>query len=281
MLNFLVLTKTYNEKDFLYWYRYHKNMFQLARFVFLDNDSPVNILRIVSSKDIVLPIHGFPNQHNLYNRIFNGSNIFQEGDFVSIIDDDEYLYFNDKNDTANVSIIEEVLAKADKDVLLVPQILISTNELLEDRFDKYPLPCSHIYRRTDVGTTSKSIIRYHKGSVYDFTVNTVGGTRGHIPSIDGKVEGFSFAWWKSKDSVEPEVVTFEVPNPPFVAVDYDSNIRLYHYHIKSKKDWEIKIARGSCASRVPWYAEKIEENKFFGGYTVKDLSMKELYEQHC
>lgn len=280
MLNFLVLTKTYNEKDFLYWYRYHRNMFPMARFVFLDNESPVNLLNIISAKDVLLPVHGFPDQHNLYNRMFNESNIFQDGDFVSIIDDDEYLYFQDRNDKGNVSVFEEVLEKAGKDVLLIPQILISTRTVLDDRHEQYPLPCSHTYRRNDVGTTSKAVIHFHKGFTYDFTVNGVGGTRGHVPAINGKVEGYSFAWWKKEDSVEPEVVTFPVPNPPFVRVDYDSNIRLYHYHVKSRKDWDIKIARGSCASRIPWYPTRLEEHQFFGGYDTEDLDMKGVYEQH-
>lgn len=281
MLNFLVLTKTHDKWDFLYWYRFHCNLYPSARFVILDNESPVNLLGIVNSKDIVIPIQGFPDQHNLYNKVFNDMNLFKDGDFVSIIDDDEYLYFKDRNDPVDVSSLEEVLKKADKDVLLVPQILISTREVLNDRHDRQPLPCSHTYRRNDVGTTSKAIIRYRKGDIYDFTVNGVGGTRGHIPAINGNMEGYSFAWWKKEGSIEPEVITFHVPNPPFVAVDYSSNIRLYHFHVKSRKDWDIKIARGSCATRVPWYKERLEENVFFGGYDTEDLDMKELYERYA
>lgn len=280
MINYLVLTKTHNEKDFCFWYKYHRNLIPSARFVFLDNESPVNLIKLVNKKDLVLPIAGFPDQHNLYNKIFN-SHIFNDGDYVIIIDDDEYLYFNDKNDLNHVSFIEDVLKKADKDNLLVPQVLISQQTVPDNRPEKLPLPYTHTYRRNDKATTCKSIIRYNSKSTYDFTVNTSGGTRGHIPAIDGKVEGYYFTWWKKHDEVDVEVVTYPVPNPPFADVDYSSNIRLYHYHIKSKEDWDIKIARGSCALKKPWYSEKLEENKFYGGYDTLDLDMKELYERNC
>lgn len=280
MIHYLVLIRAHNEKDFLYWYEYHRNLTPNARFVFLDNESTVNLYNIVKHDDVVLPITGFPDQHNLYNKIFNNSKLFVDGDFVIIIDDDEYLYFNDKNDPNHTSFIEDVLVRADKDNLLIPQILISKQEVPAARHENLPLPYTHTYRRNDIATTCKSIIRYNSGARYDFTVNTSGGTRGHIPAIDGIVEGYYFTWWKKHDAVDVEVLTFPVPNPPFANVDYDSNIRLYHYHIKSLEDWDIKVARGSCALRKPWYSNVLTENKFYGGYDTLDLDMMELYERN-
>ena len=264
----------------MYWYQYHRRLVPTARFVFLDNESEINLYECVDRKEIILPVSGFPDQHNLYNKIFNDSHIFSDGDYVVIFDDDEYLYFNDKNDHSDVCFFEDVLVSAGKDNLLIPQVLISQQKVPEDRHYALPLPITHLYRRNDLATTCKSIIHYNSKSTYDFTVNTSGGTRGHIPSIDGKVDGYYFTWWKKQGEIGVETMTYAVPNPPFATVDYDSNIRLYHFHIKSRKDWNKKVARGSCASRKPWYSTKLEENKFYGGYNTLDTDMKELYERN-
>ena len=282
MINYLVLIKAYNTADFKYWYSYHKHLIPTARFVFLDNESAINLFELTDKKDIILPIVGFPDQHNLYNKIFNNSHLFSDGDYVIIIDDDEYLYFHDKNDNSHSCFVEDVLRQAAKPNLLVPQVLISQPTVPDSRPDKLPLPYTHIYRRNDLATTCKSIICYNSKSKYDFTVNTSGGTRGHIPSIDGKIEGFYFTWWKKKeDLVGVETLTFPVPNPPFAIVDYNSNVRLYHFHIKSKEDWKIKVERGSCAQKTPWYSSILEENKFYGGYDTLDMDMKEQYERNA
>lgn len=281
MIYFLLLVKAHNEADFRYWYRYHRRLVPQAKFVILDNESTVNLFNIVDRQEIILPITGFPDQHNLYTRVFNDYRLFKDGDFVQILDDDEFLYFNDKNDPMGTVFYEDVLKKCDKEVLLIPQILISTQEVKDNRYDQAPLPTTHTYRRSDKATTCKSIIRYDSKHKYDFTVNTSGGTRGHIPAVDGKVEGFYFTWWKNHDAPIPEVVTYPLINPPFAEVDYSSNVRLYHYHIKSRKDWDIKIARGSCALKTPWYKAKLEDNVFYGGYDTEDTDMKELYERYC
>lgn len=280
MIYFLLLTKTHNEEDFIFWYRFHKRLIPTAKFVILDNESTVNLFKLVDKNEIILPIEGFPDQHNLYNKIFNEMNIFKDGDHVVILDDDEYIYFKDKNDEMDISSFEEVIMACDKEVLMIPQILISTEEVRLDRYEKLPIPITHTYRRNDKATTCKSIIKYNNKRTYDFTANTAGGTRGHIPSIDGKVEGHYFAWWKKNGGVGVEVVTYPLVNPPFADVDYKNNIRLYHYHIKSRNDWDIKIHRGSCALKTPWYSNILENNIFYGGYNTEDIEMKELYERY-
>lgn len=281
MVKFLLLTKSHDAYDFDCWYKYHKHLVPGAQFVILDNESTVNLYDRVSKNDIIIPVEGFPDQHNLYNRVFNEMNIFKDGDFIIICDDDEYIYFHDKNDPMDTVFIEDVLRKCDKDNLVIPQVLVSTNEVLQQRIPNVPITITHCYRRNDVATTGKSIIRYNHKSNYDFTYTPANGARGHVPSIDGKVEAYCFTWWKKQGTVDCEVLTFRLGDPPFAQVDYNNNIRLYHYHIKSRKEWDIKIARGSCALKVPWYKDKLEDNIFYGGYDTLDTDMKDLYERNA
>jgi hypothetical protein len=154
--------------------------------------------------------------------------------------------------------------------VLVPQTLMSTHELwLGDRVEPYVR--THFYRRNDASTQGKAIVKYDPKFYYDFTIKT-GEEYGHVPVI-----------WDLKKNNKDTATRMSLVNGVGISkttygdVDYNACLRLYHYHIKSEKDWEKKINRGSAAVDHQWYATDVRANKYFGGYNTTDFTMLETF----
>ena len=67
-LNFVLLTKAYDEPDIKYWLQYHHNRFSGARFTIVDNDSIVDVKKIadeILGDYHYIRLNGFPNQRKL------------------------------------------------------------------------------------------------------------------------------------------------------------------------------------------------------------------------
>ena len=99
---------------------------------------------------------------------------------------------------------------------------------------------------------------YNDRNEYDFTKEEQ-NERGHIPFINGM--RFS------------DVVGSDCSKTTYGLVAYDAPVRLYHYHIKSLDDWKHKLVRGSAANTAQIYDEDITKNKWYGDYSVIDLTM--------
>lgn len=280
MINFILLTKTYNESDFINWYSYHKKLAPNARVIVIDNESPVDIKKHISAGDIYHCLKGFPNQYEIYSKIVNERKFVNEGDWCIFIDDDEYIYFNDKNDKDRVVKFEDVIEKyVHNNVIMIPQIFMSTEKVLSKRAN-VPLPVSHIYRRSDQSTQCKCIVKVESPFTYDFSMPTPDdGIFGHVPALNGRHAGTYMTWWKNHNDNDFQTRYYWIINKTFANVDFSSNLRLYHYHIKSKEDWDIKVKRGSAATKIPWYDNLLEKNMFYGGYDKIDKDMRDLYER--
>jgi hypothetical protein len=158
---------------------------------------------------------------------------------------------------------------------------MSTQELLPDRDTRIPMPEMFTYRRNDAATTVKCIVKYSKNKTYAWKCTST-DSAGHVPFVNGKRNAAIFTGWFAKDSagniLVDQIETLLFPlHDSIASVDYSSNIRLYHYHIKSRWDWDNKIARGSCSRKVPWYANDIEKNIFYGNYDIQDTGMYDEY----
>jgi len=284
--HFILLTKCYDAFDLQYWFAYHRARFPEAVFHVFDNDSGIDVrLALGKIPYYYTRLSGFPNQKQLYSDIMNGKYgaRFDEGDAVVFIDDDEYLYVKDSNSGDTILPLEVIVSECftQYDSLCIPHINMSTPELASDRDTRVPMPEMFTYRRNDMATTVKCIVKYSKDYTYAWK-RTSTDNAGHIPYINGKRNAAVFTGWFAKDAsgnvLENQIETLTFPlHDSIASVDYSSNIRLYHYHIKSRWDWDNKIARGSCASKVPWYDTDIEKNIFYGHYDVNDLSMSNEY----
>ena len=277
-LNFVLLTKCYDPYDFKYWFEYHSKRFPSARFIVFDNDSPVDIRSAVDpEKYRYFRICGFPNQKQLYGDIMNKQygELFKDGDAVCFIDDDEFLYCHDPNAGEHEIHLEKVLSRGleQYDTLVLPHINMSEPELPKDRKTYLGMPNTGHYHRSDESATVKCFVRYRSDKKYAWGIQTGVDEAGHVPFVNGERKAAVFTAWFDKEVGCSKGLFFPIGNTSFAQIDYDSNVRLYHYHLKSRWDWDQKIKRGSCAGVIPWYSEKVEENCFWGDYTVKDESM--------
>lgn len=256
MIRFILLTKPNSEYDFKYWLEYHKKY--SSQFIILNN-SDYNLQKYLNKDDILIKVNGFPDQYNLYNSILTFD--FNDGDYIITIDDDEYIYCNGD--------LESMLNTIEQDIIVLPQILMSTKEILQERDFSIPIYTTHCYRRNDYATTVKTILRYRKNIKYDYTIKDKVGVFGHVPGINGTLKAVTPKFHNG-------VSIDNVNDSAFAIVDYTSDLRLYHYHIKSIQEWNLKIKRGSAASIIPWYKQEIKENIFVNNYNIFDDSMSKL-----
>lgn len=305
-LHFVLLTKAYDEPDIKYWLQYHHNRFVGARFTIVDNDSIVDVKKIadeILGDYHYIRLNGFPNQRKLYADLMNGAygKIFIEDEAVAFFDDDEYFYLRDPNDEKNKLDYKEALEEAfgieyrDEslsyssysnsrfDTLVIPHINMSTHDVLVDRNPSCPLALTHTEHRNDTESTVKCIVRFSESNEYEWKIQPGVDEAGHVPFVNGERNAAMFTAWINKEKMHHpiEVLTFEIGNTSFGTIDYQSNVRLYHYHIKSQWDWDEKIKRGSCACQTPWYSPKLEENCFYGGYDFFDFDMKDEFLRYC
>lgn len=296
-LNFVLLTKCYDKYDLKYWLEYHHNRFRDSRFTIVDNESIVDVKRICddilgSKKYRYIRINGFPDQKKLYGDLMNDQygHIFWENEAVAFFDDDEFFYLHDPNADDKDFDYVEVLENAFEyekdyegwswtkyDCLCIPHLNMSSETLLDDRNTSASLPMILDKRRDDRVSTVKPIVRYSSSNEYEWKIQPGVDEAGHVPFVNGKRNAAVFTAWYDKKKAQVVAQTWPLDNTSFAEVDYSSNVRLYHYHLKSKWDWDQKIKRGSCSSKIPWYSEKIEENCFYGHYDYVDQDMKSQF----
>ena len=246
MIHLICLTKSYNELDFNLWYNWYKKL-GVDKIYILDNESSIDFK--LSKNDYYEKIEGWPNQWQLFSDILNQNKFgFKNDDLVMFLDDDEFLWFD----------TEETIRKQFRmlDCVLVPQILMSSKDITEQRSKNLIEHC--IYRRTDLSNQGKCILLYNDKNEYDFT-KEVQNEKGHVPFINGM--RFS------------DVVGSDCSKTTYGLVDYEATVRLYHYHIKSLDDWDKKIKRGSAACPVQFYDKDVKKDLWYGGYETIDLTM--------
>ena len=302
-LHFVLLTKAYDEPDIKYWLQYHSKRFDGARFTIVDNDSIVDVKKIadeILGNYHYIRLNGFPNQRKLYADLMNGAygKIFRENEAVAFFDDDEYFYLRDPNDDKNELDYRQVLHDAfgmhfepedsiniefDFETLVIPHINMSTRDILIDRNPSCPLAMTHTERRNDTESTVKCIVRFSEYNEYEWKIQPGIDEAGHVPFVNGERKAAMFTAWVDRETKgHPlKTLTFPIGNTSFGTIDYKSNVRLYHYHIKSQWDWDEKIKRGSCACLTPWYSPKLEENCFYGGYEFFDFDMQDEFLRYC
>ena len=272
MVHVICLTKSYNYLDFKDWLKWY---IKLGCFIhIIDNDSSIPIFDFVSSylklgmpyhNDVNLnvtydKIEGWPNQYKLYEEIMKDNRYgFQENDIIYFLDDDEYLWY--KHSAMDVISYPNLEAALDSqfrqlDCVLVPQILMSSKNLPSSRNGS--LIKDNYYRRNDYTTQGKAFFCYHSGVKYKFYKKN-DKENGHVPWINGiRIS---------------EVVGSGVSKTTYGITDYNGPVRLYHYHLKSKADWNLKIERGSAAVDHQWYDKDVRKDPYYGGYSIPDFTM--------
>ena len=266
MFHIVCLTKSYNWNDLYTWFSYHDKIDCYIHLI--DNESNSEISdkiknEIANTRHTYEKLNGCANQWQLFNDILNNNKYnINTGDFITFIDDDEYIWYKSDNETIE-EYIDKQLNESDYNSFLIPQILMSTHELINDRTENYVY--THLYRRDDFATQGKAVIKYDSKYKYDFLIKS-GEELGHVPVI--------FNSYKNIEKKRYSVVNNSgISNTTYGIIDYSANLRLYHYHIKSIADWNKKIQRGSAALTYQWYNADIRKNKYYDEYNVIDDTM--------
>lgn len=248
------VTKSYDLNDFELWYNWHCNL-GIDKIHIFDNESYVSIYEKIKREDTYTKIDGWPNQWKIYETVLN-ENIFSfdNNDYVFFIDDDEFIWYDNKKYSSLKTELETEFTELD--CVLMPQILMSTKHLEKTR--KKDLIHNSIYRRNDFSNQGKCIIQYNPEAKYKFTKSR-DPEQGHVPWINGIRLS--------------KVVGSGCSKTTYGIVKYDADLRLYHYHIKSLDDWNKKINRGSAAVSHQWYNTDITKNIHYGNYSVVDMTM--------
>lgn len=249
------------------WLAYHSTF--VDKIYLLDNDSVVDIKQVAKQYSNVeyKQIHGFADQWHLFADILNQKTDikFNEEDFVCFLDDDEYLYYDLKQ---NFNEVVNNQFKSMLDCVMLPEILMSTIKYQKKR-DKV-LPEFSTYRRPDLSSQGKAIICWRSYSKYSYTLQDT--EKGHIPWINGLRYSDVIGSGVSKTTYG--LTQPDIENQP---------IALIHYHVKSADDWNMKIKRGSAANpstesrQNGSYEDDIHKNIKFDGYKILDLTMKNTY----
>lgn len=255
-LHIVCLTKSYDIVDFTYWYRYYGSFGNTVIHV-IDNESPVDIRpAVVGTYE---RLEGWPDQWRLFDDIMNGNRYgFADGDYVLFADDDEYFWFRDGWEKE----LSDEFNRTELDVLCVPQIYMGSQNLKKSRTEPYVL-CNY-YRRNDLSSQGKCIIRYNSNVEYSFSRKD--RETGHIPFLRPRGEK---KWFRMS-----KVVGSDITGTTYGLTAHDAGIRLYHYHLKSVDDWEKKWERGSAACREHPYRPDYRSNPGYGGYTAADFTMR-------
>ena len=279
MKHVILLTKSYNFKDLEMWIKYYSRLNWCIHLI--NNESFIyeRFIKITLETNCgIRPytyeyLAGWANQWQLFSDILNTNKYnFNKDDIIAFLDDDEFLWSQEEYQYRaehyteyNIpNIFEESILKYHDEYkinnVLVPQILMSQPECLNYRGNESYIN-THFYRRDDKSAQGKSIIVYDPNCKYSFT-DPDKKEDGHSPLIDN--DRTSIVIYKSKVGIS---------HTTYGESEYDSPIRLYHYHIKSQKDWFQKYKRGSAAVDHQWYDADTSKNKYYGNYNILDFTM--------
>lgn len=256
-ITIVCLTKAYNKDDFEHWYNYHYSLG--CNIVVYDNESTIDIKSIV--KNNYNFIAGWPNKYKLFDTILNENTLnLNQDDYIIFLDDDEYLWYHKLTYGSLRDAVDDYFKELD--VLMLPSILMSTKRLNAKRDKNMVSEC--YYHRTDLNTQGESIIRYRPGTKYRF--NHGSPEKGHVPKVN--------------DIRMSNVVSTSgtiVSKTTFGPVDYNADLRLYHYDLKSKNDWDIKVQRGCPWDNTVKYDPNVKNHKYYDGYNVPDFAVQNFY----
>lgn len=259
----ICLTKNYNENDFDCFVKYYNSL--NVQLHIIDNGCDFDVTKYKTAS--VHKLDGWANQWHLFNDILNNNLYeydFKNDDYIIFADDDEYFWFDERQYKSITEAITAEFSKTALDVLMLPQILMSTKHLLPKREENYVM--THYYRRQDYSSQGKCIIRYNENAKYSFS--KANPEVGHIPYIKYADDSY-FRFSKVVGSDESKTT--------YGITDYNAPLRLYHYHIKSEQDWTIKMQRGSAACKQHPYKEDITKNINYGDYNVFDITMRNYF----
>ena len=147
------LTKAYNWCDTLTWLRYYDQLGYTIHLIDNESEFDSSPWFVDRPKHTYEVLEGWPDQWRLFSNILTENKYgFNKGDLVAFIDDDEYLWYyldywkmveskdqqykNKYYEPMEDYLVKQMKKQTDMGVpgcVLVPQILMSSNELIKGR----------------------------------------------------------------------------------------------------------------------------------------------------
>ena len=269
MLNVVMLSKPRFIEDLEDIIRYYNTVFNARVIAFCNFENTFKSTDNIIIRTVA-PYNGFHRQALLYEDFMNSNDILNDGDYVLFVDDDEYLY-----SPSDIK-LEDMFKIYNRDMYVFTEVMMSSKELLDTRDSSQRLYNILTYKQTRKDSQLKSAIRYHKDYIYDFhTKLKEDHLPLHTPLINNEFKASMLYF-----DVDGRLNCYDGLTSSYAMIPTDSlSPKIYHYHIKSKEDWEFKIMRGSAASRTPWYDSDITKNIFYDGYDKEDLMFRQFMQE--
>lgn len=224
----VLLVKAHNKQDVRDWIL-HYNTFEFDRIVIFDNDSNVNIKKSIVNIDHgniqYNSIIGWSNQSKLYTNYIKQT----DARWTVFIDDDEFLYYKEPIK------INEFLSRYENFAgLTVNWQMISSLECCINRPTKSVIDYCLYTSNTGVNTHVKTFVN---PTLVDYYLIS------HLPKFTEN----NFA------------VDYDRNLSPIPACgNWNNNILLYHYWVKSKRDWNKKKLKGRPSAENEYRTDSYE-----------------------
>jgi hypothetical protein len=210
----LLLTKTYNEVDLVDFINHYKAL-NFNKITILNNDSTIDIKKFASDTIEIIDIRGEIYQNAIYQDYFKE----KRSKWVFVVDDDEFLYLGE-----DVTDVNSILENYENHPGLSINWQMISSQPTDDRLTLSFLDyCVYIDNPCSIVNSHVKTIINNEYSDFMIFIDP------HLPIFNER-QIFSVNF----DKIEVKY--------PFND-SYCNKILLYHYFVKSRKDWEIKVNR--------------------------------------
>lgn len=239
----VLLTRNYYACDLETWIKYHLNIVGIDHIVILDNESPIKVEAICAKFGNKVEYHkiiGWADQYKQYDIYVNRS----KARYCIPIDDDEYIWVNDKFGNKLINAIKHHLKEGNPKLSIEWLNLFPIN-YTKSRTEAIPMIstayCHEAVRHWQLGDTQVKTIVDSK-----YRYEYIGVKRGHNPKC------------VNSESNSLTIKGYAIPSQTMKApAEPTDDIILVHYQFRSENEWIRKCKLGSPGSK--WFG-KIKNN---------------------
>lgn len=273
----MLLTKSYYVDELECWLRWHLNILQFDHVVIFDNESTINVNKILNkfpkNKIEYHFIQGWPDQFTLYNNHTKAS----KSQWIIPLDDDEYLYIGKEFNYSINEYISFLQKRYPSHMYYILWNNLMSKEPIQEKkelfinthtYYSYKLLNRLYYYWPQDNGWGKCLINNNYKYNYFYLKN---GSTGHIPLC---LNNHSQTLLVNGKFVHREHINY--PSESLFLQD----CFIAHYQYKTKNDWILKC----CSQRVNRKEESIVNKKkiydmlYSKNYTMTECSLlKELW----
>lgn len=249
----VILTKSLYADELICWLEWHINIMGVDHIVIYDNESPIDILSIVSKfpqgKIEYHFIQGWPDQYTLYNSHLKET----ESQWVLPLDDDEFLYLSNKYENIN-TFISTLSQHYNRDMFYILWVSLLSGYKIQEHTDLF-INTHTFYSFNACRKISGSWSRDSDwgkcliNTSHNYEYKSGSKTTGHIPQC------------VDNPKITPVLVNgngTNIINPLSIQTGHlyyrkdervlDTDCFIAHYHYRTKNDWIRKCKSWDVSS---------------------------------